>query len=75
MFKIATFAEGAFEDIRVQPTLAEARAWASGFTSGACKYGAGGVGAYVLPEGEAEMKEQEEPSEVESALAEAALVE
>jgi hypothetical protein len=65
---VLLFAEGQFEHVEMQPTAAEARAFASGVGTGAGFYGAGSCNAYVMPDDEASMREQEGPEESERAL-------
>jgi len=68
MTKIFLFTEGSFEIAIQMPTLEEARAYARGAEIGASYY-AGSLAAYVMPEAEAELREREEPEEVERAFA------
>lgn len=65
---IILFAEEAFERIERKASLAEARAYSDGLTDGANLYGAGGCAGYVMPDDEDEMRDEQEPEEVERAL-------
>lgn len=66
--KVIIFAETYFEEAYDYSTILEARAFARGVSCGGNLYGAGSCHAYVLPEDEEEMREQETPQEVERAL-------
>jgi hypothetical protein len=66
---VACFAEDEFADIEHFATVAEGRAFASGYASGAGQYGAGSCAAYVLPDQEHEMKAVEKEEQWKLALA------
>lgn len=67
-FHILLFSEGDFDRVETQSARSLALAYAVGWTDGASNYGAGSPGAYVMPEDEAEMREQEKSDQVERAL-------
>lgn len=68
MVKVLLFTEHAFIGSVDLPTLEAAQAFAAGFVRGGACYGAGSLGAYVMPDDEAEMREREHASEIERAL-------
>lgn len=65
---VAVFTEGDFERIYNKPTLAQARAFVSGLSTGAGYY-AGSLTAYVLPEDEEEMRGEESAEQASRAVA------
>lgn len=67
MIAIFVFTEGEFDDVLFRPTRAEAVSFADGVSYGAGLYGCGNIGAYVLPEDEADMVESESPKEIAEA--------
>lgn len=69
---IAVFCEGSFDTIEKAPTKEWALGFCAGFAGGASTYGSGAFGVYILPEDEAEMRENEDDGEAVKALAEAA---
>lgn len=67
MKTILLFAEGSFERATKMPSLDEARAYCQGVETGASFYGAGALGAYVMPEDLEEMRERETAQAIERA--------
>lgn len=72
MVVVVTFTEEEFSDVFSFENKDYARGFCGGFTTGAGEYGAGGASGYILPDDEAEMREDEKPAEVERALKAAA---
>ncbi len=66
---VLVFAEEMFEERYSFETKSEAAAFADGVMVGSSLYGAGSCIGYVMPDDEEEMKENEEPEEVERAHA------
>lgn len=65
---VALFAEGEFVRLEKRDTDDEAHAFSEGYSAGAGTYGAGDCPAYVLPEQEDEMRENETKDETAKAL-------
>lgn len=59
LFVVVTFCEGDFEDVRTFDDFTAASNYSRGYVSGAGKYGAGSVRAFVLPNEEADLLEYE----------------
>ena len=69
---VAVFCEDDFERIEQCESVEYARGFCGGFCDGAEAYGGGSFGAYVLPENESAMREDQGAPAVEKALRAAA---
>jgi hypothetical protein len=68
MVAVLSFAEHSYEEVNFFTTVELARAFSRGVTTGAGFYSGDSCHAYVMPEEEADMKENEPAGEVERAL-------